>query len=165
MKLSCLLLLCLTNIMLTVIAFYDPHIPYGLAHIDEFSSLFLATVLLAFLLASFLKRRSLTGVTAAAAITTTTDGTTTTLNLSDATSPTTSPQTVPPLRCSDGYTLYSGPGRNFCFRFSEDCKSWDQARLSCQMERSDLTVLDDDSLVPFVQSLRPYLLSKYHLPL
>ncbi|KAK3583165.1 hypothetical protein CHS0354_025680 [Potamilus streckersoni] len=97
--------------------------------------------------------------------TTTTSGTSTTLQLPAATSTATSPQTVPPLRCSEGYTLYNGAGRNFCFRFSDDCKSWDQAQIACQMEGSDLAVLDDQSLMPFVQRLRPYLQSKFHFPL
>ncbi|KAK3583162.1 hypothetical protein CHS0354_025677, partial [Potamilus streckersoni] len=215
MKLSCMLLLYLTNIMLIAIVPCVPHIPYLHANIDVLSPLFLATVLLAFLQASFLKRRSLTRVTAAAARTTTTAGTTTTLQLPAATSTTTapqtvstlsstatrttttagttttlqlpaaastttapqtvpplsstasrtttsgtatSPQTVPPLRCREGYSLYNGAGRNFCFRVSDDCISWDRAQMTCQMEGSDLAVLDDQSLAPFVEMLRPYLL-------
>ncbi|KAK3583163.1 hypothetical protein CHS0354_025677 [Potamilus streckersoni] len=189
MKLSCMLLLYLTNIMLIAIVPCVPHIPYLHANIDVLSPLFLATVLLAFLQASFLKRRSLTRVTAAAARTTTTAGTTTTLQLPAATSTTTAPQTVstlsstetrttttagttttlqlpaatstttvPPSRCKNGYTFYSGPGNSFCFRLSDICATWDMARSVCQMEGGDLVVLDGDSLIPFTNSLRQFLL-------
>ncbi|KAL3890635.1 hypothetical protein ACJMK2_002916 [Sinanodonta woodiana] len=72
------------------------------------------------------------------------------------TTSTTSTTTITPLRCSIGYTLYSGPGTRFCFRYSADCKSWDEARTACQMERADLASLDDQSLQPFSQVLRQH---------
>ncbi|KAK3584449.1 hypothetical protein CHS0354_027575, partial [Potamilus streckersoni] len=123
MKLSCLLLICLTNMLLRLSA-------YDLISGEKFRQTVILTVLLAFLLVSFHRRRSLTGVTAAKT-------------------------TVPPSRCRNGYNLYSGPGRGFCFRFSDDCiPSFDAAQKVCQKEGGDLAVLDDESLRPFLLVLK-----------
>ncbi|KAL3890651.1 hypothetical protein ACJMK2_002932, partial [Sinanodonta woodiana] len=55
----------------------------------------------------------------------------------------------PQPRCNNGYTMYSGPGRSFCFRYVTILRSWDDARRYCQMENADLPILDNQSLVPF----------------
>ncbi|KAL3890647.1 hypothetical protein ACJMK2_002928, partial [Sinanodonta woodiana] len=60
----------------------------------------------------------------------------------------------PQPRCSDGYTLYSGPGRSFFFRFSNIYRPWESAQRFCQIEHTQLLVLDNDSLSPFGDVLR-----------
>ncbi|KAK3596197.1 hypothetical protein CHS0354_020617 [Potamilus streckersoni] len=183
MKLSCLLLIFLTNILLRLSA-------HDLIFGETFRWCVILAVLLAWLLASFQEIKSLSRFTAAADITTTTARTTTTIQLPAATSTTTTTQTVPtlsssaadkttttavttttvqlpaetsttttprPFRCPSTYTLYSGPGINFCFRLSDDCLYWLDARASCQMEGADLASVDDESLMPFLKILEPYL--------
>ncbi|KAL3890645.1 hypothetical protein ACJMK2_002926, partial [Sinanodonta woodiana] len=61
---------------------------------------------------------------------------------------------IPQLQCSDGYTLYPGPGRSFCFRFSNIFRSWESAATVCRMENAELLVLDNTSLSRFGDVMR-----------
>ncbi|KAL3890649.1 hypothetical protein ACJMK2_002930, partial [Sinanodonta woodiana] len=55
----------------------------------------------------------------------------------------------PQLICNTGYSLYSGPGRNFCYRYFTLRTTWDDAQMVCRMDNADLLILDDENLMPF----------------
>ncbi|KAL3836321.1 hypothetical protein ACJMK2_021755 [Sinanodonta woodiana] len=50
----------------------------------------------------------------------------------------------PQLKCPDGYHIYEKKHEKFCYRFeSNQCKSWSDARRTCQSEGGDLMILDE----------------------
>ncbi|KAL3890636.1 hypothetical protein ACJMK2_002917 [Sinanodonta woodiana] len=127
MQISCVLLILFTSLIMRETA---AQFPYSLMYTEDHSPLFLLAVA-----TDTTRSRSIPGSNP--------------INI-----PRSITGALPVPQCSSGYTLYSGPGRSFCFLYASNCASFTNAQTACSREGGGLLVLDDESLLPFLADMR-----------